>query len=431
MSDPQGPSRTAARGAPHGRDRLSGDYWRLWTSSTASNLGDGMRLTALPLLAAAIDPRPLTVALLTAVTHLPWLVFALIAGAVADRVDRRRLMIRLQLVRVTVVLAFAVLLMTGNVTLVALLVVAVTMGVAEVFFDTTASTAMPAVVPTRHLERGNSRLFATEITANEFVGPPLGAALFAWRSTLPFWIAALGHAASAMLLARIGVSFNAAPDEKTSAAPRPSLRRSIGEGLRVTRTSPFLRAWTVMIAATNLARAMTVAVFVLYVLQLLDGNELLFGVLSAMVAIGGVLGSWGAERTVQWLGRTATVVTALAATIVSHILLGTVVNVGAAAVAGVLIGSAVAVTNVVFVSVRQAVVPRDFLGRVGSVQRFVTWGALPIGALLGGWLAEVSTLRVPYLTAAGIVAVTAAFLWRRLVDFPTQPLSINSADRGL
>lgn len=328
MSDPQGPSRTAVRGAPHGRDRLSGDYWRLWTSSTA-------------------------------VTHLPWLVFALIAGAVADRVDRRRLMIRLQLVRVTVVLAFAVLLMTGNVTLVALLVVAVTMGVAEVFFDTTASTAMPAVVPTRHLERGNSRLFATEITANEFVGPPLGAALFAWRSTLPFWIAALGHAASAMLLARIGVSFNAAPDEKTSAAPRPSLRRSIGEGLRVTRTSPFLRAWTVMIAATNLARAMTVAVFVLYVLQLLDGNELLFGVLWAMVAIGGVLGSWGA------------------------------------------------------------------------VQRFVTWGALPIGALLGGWLAEVSTLRVPYLTAAGIVAVTAAFLWRRLVDFPTQPLSINSADRGL
>ena len=83
--------------------------------------------------------------------------------------------------------------------------------------------------------------------------------------------------------------------------------------------------------------------------------------------------------------------------------------------------------NVVFISVRQAVVPGDLLGRVGSAQRFVTWGALPIGALLGGWLAEVSTLRVPYLVAAGIVAVTAAFLWRRLVDFPTQPLFINLA----
>ena len=88
---------------------------------------------------------------------------------------------------------------------------------------------------------------------------------------------------------------------------------------------------------------------------------------------------------------------------------GTVVNTVAVGVAGVLFGSAVAMTNVVFISVRQAVVPGDLLGRVGSAQRFVTWGALPIGALLGGWLAEVSTLRVPYLVAAGIVAVTAAF----------------------
>jgi len=99
----------------------------------------------------------------------------------------------------------------------------------------------------------------------------------------------------------------------------------------------------------------------------------------------------------------------LAATIVSHVLLGTVVNTVAVGVAGVLFGSAVAMINVVFISVRQAVVPGDLLGRVGSAQRFVTWGALPIGALLGGWLAEVSTLRVPYLVAAGIVAVTAAF----------------------
>ena len=406
--------------------RLPRDFWRLWGSSTSSNLGDGVRLTALPLLAAAIDPRPVVVASLSALGYVPWLVFALIAGGVADRADRRRLMVRLQLVRIVILALFAVTVSVGRANMVLLFAVALAMGVAEVFFDSTAATVLPSVLPVGQLERGNSRLYSAELTANELVGSPLGAGLFAWQVAAPFWFGLAGSAASGLLLSRIGVSFNPPADERDDPdATTPSLMRSIRDGVRLTLSSRFLRAWTFVLAMANLSRAMTVSVFVLYVLDLLHESKLAFGVLSAMVAVGGVAGGWRADRVIETLGRRTAALGGFGLVVTSHLLLGLVLDPVVAGAAGILFGIGIAVTNVLFVSTRQKIVPGDFLGRVASVQRFVAWGSLPLGALLGGWLAQTWNLRVPYLVAAAVVSAFVVVFGRGLLDFPETRVEIT------
>ncbi|TYB55402.1 MFS transporter [Nonomuraea sp. PA05] len=404
-------------GPARARTPLPADYWRLWSSSVASNLGDGMRLTAIPLLAAAIDPTPLTVSVVSAVSYLPWLLLALVAGAVADRVDRRRLMVRLQIVRAVAVAAFAVMLTAGHASMVPLVALALVLGVAEVFFDCAAATAVPAVLPPHQLERGNSRLLSAEMVANEFAGPPVGSVLFAWRQAVPFWLDALTFAVSALLLGRLRTSLNP-HDAPAETGPKPGLLASIREGLALTWASAFLRTWTLMLAVLNFARAMTVAVFVLYVLQLLGGNELTFGVLSAMVAVGAAAGGWHAKRVVDRIGRKASLALGLALHAGSNLLLATVVGVVPTALAGIAFGVGVAVSNVVFVSIRQVTVPASHLGRVSSVQRFFAWGALPLGALAGGAFAASASLRAPYAIAAILVLVAGALLWRPLMRPP-------------
>ena len=399
-------------------DRLPRDYWRLWGSSTSSNIGDGVRSTAIPLLAAAIDPRPLVVATLTAVGYVPWLAFSLIAGGVADRVHRRRLMIRLQGVRVVILGLFALAVSLGRADIVMLCFVALALGVTEVFFDTTAVTAVPSVLAPRQLEKGNSRLYAAEITANEFVGSPLGAGLFALRAAAPFWFSLLGSAASGVLLSRVTVSFNPPPADEVPGARAPSFLASIRDGLRVATASPFLRAWTFVLAVCTLARAMTVSVFVLYVLDLLHGGRLAFGVLSAMSAVGGLAGGWRADRVIARIGRRTSATAGFAMISASDLLLGLVPEAWLTALAGLLFGAGIGVTNVLFVSIRQRIVSAGHLGRVASVQRFAAWGALPLGALLGGWLAQALGLRAPYLVAGVLVAVVAAVFRRALLAFP-------------
>ncbi|MBW8799865.1 MAG: MFS transporter [Streptomyces sp.] len=400
--------------------RLPANYWRLWGSSTSSNLGDGVRATAIPLLAAALDPRPIVVAALSAVGYLPWLVFSLIAGGVADRVDRRRLMIRLQLVRIAVMGSFSVLVTVGRGEIVVLFAVALVIGVTEVFFDTTAATAVPSVLPSTQLEQGNSRLYAAEITANEFVGSPLGAGLFALRPAAPFWFGLLGSSTSGLLLSRITVPFNP-PSADDDTAEQDSFAASIRDGVRMALASPFLRAWTVVLSMANLARAMTISVFVLYVLDLLHGGKLTFGVLTAMSAVGGLAGGWRADLLIERLGRRAAAVLGTTLMISSNLILGLVVQTEMAALAGFMFGAGVGLNNVLFISMRQRMVPPEYLGRVASVQRFVSWGLLPLGALLGGWLAASWNLRAPYLVAGVLVAVFALLFGRSLMAFPEVP----------
>jgi hypothetical protein len=167
--------------------RLGLPYWQLWSASSLSNLADGLVKIALPLVAVTLTDSPGLVAGMALAVTLPWLLFALPAGALADRVDRRVAMVIANVVRAAGVAVLAVALVLGlessPAAIWALYAVALLLGTAETIYDTCAQSILPQVVARDQLPRANGRLLAAELTANEFVGPPLGACW--WRPEWP------------------------------------------------------------------------------------------------------------------------------------------------------------------------------------------------------------------------------------------------------
>jgi MFS family permease len=161
-------------------------FWRLWSSSTLSNLADGILKVALPLVAVTLTDSPTLVAGVAFAVLLPWLLFALPAGALADRVDRRAAMLVANAARASALAVLVATVLLGQESIWALYAVALFVATAEVVYDTCAQSILPQVVPREQLSRANGRLQAAELTANEFVGPPLGGVLVATGIAVAF-----------------------------------------------------------------------------------------------------------------------------------------------------------------------------------------------------------------------------------------------------
>ena len=238
-------------------------FWWLWTSTTVSNLADGVLKTALPLVAIGWTRSPAAVAGVALALSLPWLVVALPAGALVDRWDRRRTLVVADLARGGVLALLTAAVATGTESLALLYAVAVLVGVAEVFRDTTAQSVLPQVVGRDALPTANGRLHAAELTANVFAGPPLGGFLVgagALGATV-----ALGAPAGLWVLAAVGMlrlrgSFRA----RAADAPRTTVRADIAEGMRFLVRHRVLRTLAVMVGVSNLAASATGAVLVLW-----------------------------------------------------------------------------------------------------------------------------------------------------------------------
>ncbi|HEX2843856.1 MAG TPA: MFS transporter, partial [Candidatus Limnocylindria bacterium] len=177
---------------------LPANFWRLWASSAASNLADGLFFIALPLLAVQLTDSPLLVAGLAIAGRLPWLVFVLIAGALADRLDRRQTMRNLQLFRVAVVGLLTALALAGGLSLPILYVAAFVLGVGETLFDTAAQSILPSIVSKERLSTANGRLYGVELVMNQFVGPPLGGVLIGLSVPLVLGSSVVGYALAAL-----------------------------------------------------------------------------------------------------------------------------------------------------------------------------------------------------------------------------------------
>jgi len=205
---------------------LGSRYWKLWTSSALSNLADGVMKVALPLVAIRYTDSPGLIAGLTFAFTLPWLVFALLAGALADRYDRRRLMLVANTARAAFLAFLTVAAVAGAGSIWLLYAAAICIGVAETVYDTSSQSILPQLVSKPSLSRANGRLYAAELTTNQFVGPPLGGFLVAAGIGLAFgtpvllWVAAIGM----LLLVR---------GRFTTDHPRTTtIRADIAEGLR-------------------------------------------------------------------------------------------------------------------------------------------------------------------------------------------------------
>lgn len=370
-------------------------FHRLWSASGLSNLADGVFQVALPLLALRITRSPAAIAGVSLAARLPWLLFALQAGALADRLDRRRTMVHVDIVRVGLIGGLAVVVVLGREQLLLLYVVAFALGIGETLFDTAAQSIMPMVVAKDDLSKANGRLYAVEIIANQFVGPPLGGLLAGTAIALAFAGSAAAYAVAALALFTMRGAFR--PSRlATDGTPAPTmrLRTDIAEGLRYLRGHRVLRTFALMTGVMNLTNTAVYAVLPLYAVAPgpmgLSGSG--FGLLLAAPAAGMVAGSVLVPKMERALGRSRLLAVSVVSTAVlaAAPLLTRPVLVGAVEVVAAIPWLA---WNVIVVSLRQRIVPDHLLGRINASYRLLAWGSMPIGAAVGGLLADLFGIR--------------------------------------
>ncbi len=402
----------AAQANKRGRAPLGASYWKLWTSSGLSNLADGVFKIALPLLAIQLTQSPVLIAGLSVAATLPWLLFTLTAGALADRLDRRRLMVSANLGRALLpgLLVGVILLDWGS--LWALYIVALMVGVAETLYDTSAQSIMPQVVHRDQLSRANGRLYGVELITNQFIGPPLGGLLVALGVIAGFAVPAALWLVAAGGLLLIRGSFRTDREHKTT------LRFDIGEGLRFLRNHSILRTLAVMTGVFNFASSAAFAVLVLFAVGPASPMGLSatgFGLLLTTSALGAFAGSFIAERVEARFGRSASLTLTIfggalfvgAPAITDNpFVLGPVFFVG---------GMLIVLWNVITVSLRQRITPNRLLGRVNSAYRLMAWGTMPLGAAAGGLLAQWLGLQVMF-AIMGMVTLALLGLMPTLTD---------------
>lgn len=407
------------------RPGLGANYWKLWTASTISNLGDGVTLVAGPLLAASLTRDPVLVAGVAFAQRLPWLLFSLVSGALVDRLDRRLLMGTVDVFRAALVgfLGGAVLLGFASIPL--MYVVFFLLGTAETLFDNASQAILPSVVARDSLEKANGRLFGGQVVTNQFAGPPVGGFLFALAASVPFLIDAGTFAAAAALALVMRGRFRS---ERTEDDAKKTITLDIREGLRWLFSHRLLRMVALMLGFANLTFAAFDAIFVLFAQNILGLGSFGFGVLLAAGAIGGVAGSMVADRIVHYLGPGRSLHAVLLSNAAALAVIAATDNPFIVASMMAFVGVGVVVWNVITVSFRQAVVPERLFGRVNSVYRLLGWGGISVGALIGGLLADGFGLRTPFIFGV-VVLVVMSLVTLRLVNNRTmdearqQPLS--------
>jgi MFS family permease len=391
-------------------ERLPRDFWRFWAASTISNLGDGVRLVALPLLAVRLTDDPLVVSGILALAFLPWVVVGSISGAIVDRVDRRRLIILVQVCRAVVALAFAAAVSIGSVAIWMLYVTAFAIAVGETLVDSAAQAAVPQLVPSTQLERANGRVMAGQLMTNEIVGAPIGGILFALGAAVPFLLDGGTYLLGAVLLTTVRADLR----PRDSSSPSTKMRVDVVEGLRYVWEHPILRSLALMVAVANLGLGAQGAIFVLFAVQVIGVSEAGFGLLIGLGAVGGVLGAWGSDRLVLRIGRTRALFAVTVGLAAGLLLLGSARNwTGTVIALAAVIGTASSF-SVIGQSLRQALAPRELLGRVITGFRLIGMAAVPVGATLAGLLARSAGLRAPLFAASLAVCLAAGMQARFL-----------------
>ncbi|WP_418276028.1 MFS transporter [Isoptericola jiangsuensis] len=381
--------------------------WML-ASSWTSNIGDGIALAAGPLLVASLTDSATLVALAALLQRLPWLVLGLWAGALADRWDRRRIVIVSNLLRAVVIAVLCATIVTGQVSIVVVLAALLLMGTAEVFSDSAAQTLLPMLVDKRDLGTGNARLQAGFLTGNQLAGPPLGAFLFAVGTVWPFAVQLVCGLLAVVLVSRMTLPARTPREASTH------VRRDIADGLRWLWTNPPVRTLALVIFTFNLTWAAPWAVLVLYSTEHLGMGPVGYGLLTTATGVGGIVGTLVYGRLERRFSLATLMKVSLSLEVVFHLALALATTGWVAMVVMFVFGVYAFVWGTVANTVRQRAVPTALQGRVGSVYMVGLFGGIVVGNALGGVLADLWGITAPFWFAFVGAGLTLVLVWRHL-----------------
>ena len=395
-------------------------FRRFLLAAGFTNLGDGIATLAWTWLASTLTRDPFLIALMPVALRLPWFLFAIPAGLVTDRVQRKRLLLAMDLIRG---LAFGMAATciwralpldtpptegaSDPLLFTALAFCALVIGVAEVFRDTAAQTVLPSIVDHAHLEAANARFWTVELVGNTLLGPALGAFLIGLALPLPFVVNTAAYLVAALILVRITIPRRG---ERPQRAP---LRQELAEGLRFLANQPMLRLLAVFTGGFNLLHQMIVVGLVLHAQENLGLEAEAFGLVLSAGAFGGIVAGFVAGPVIrQFGGARVAQFSSLACGFAFGLLLLVKGGIGLS-VSLMLFSFFGLLWDTVSVSYRQRAVPDALLGRVNSLYRLCSWGMMPVGLALSGLSVDLATRFVPRetaLLAPFLIATVGVFL---------------------
>ncbi len=400
--------------------RLGTSFRWLLGSSWLSNIADGLQVAAGPLLVASETRDPLLVSLAAVLQYLPFLLFGLFAGVVADRVDRRRLVALADLCRVAVVAVLVGTVVTDEVNIAVVLAAMFLLGTGEAFADTTTSTLLPMIVATRDLGIANARLITGIVTFNQLAGPPIGALLFGLGRALPFVAQGTCMVLSVLLVLRVRLPAHG----RDRSVERSSIRRDILVGLRWVRGHAAIRTLILTIVTFNVTFGAAWSVLVLYSLERLGMGEVGFGLLTSALACGGLAGT----LAFSWLERHVSLGNLMRGGLIietlTHLVLAVNTVPAVAMVVFFVFGAHAFIWGTISTTIRQRAVPAHMQGRVASLYLVGVTGGMVFGSVLGGLIASAWGITAPFWFGFVGSALFLALIWRQLVH-------IAHADEGI
>ncbi|MGV8856954.1 MFS transporter [Rhodoglobus sp.] len=395
-----------------GGQKLGRPFWVFWGAVTATNMGDGIRLVALPLLATQATENPALIALVTVFTYVPALLFGQFSGVFVDRVRKRRLIALSQLVRAVVLAFVAVAIALGVLDIAMLCVVAFLYGAGEAVSDPASHAILPRLVAANNLGRANSDLQSGQIVGEMFVGRALGGILFAVAQPLPILANVLLLVAAALAMVSLG-EVEGAPETPAPDRAGGQIQNFLGdlvEGIRVVTHSRLLGIMSLLLAVWAGVSGGFWGVAAIYALRDLQSGEIGFGIMLALAAVGSFVGAWIAIRVIQRLGAPAAAVVSVLLSGVSIIALTWTRDLWLASLLLAFNGAAVTLWNVMTITIRQTAVEPRLLGRVSSTYLVLARTALPVGAGLAGLLASATDARTVFMVFGGVLLVASAVL---------------------
>jgi MFS family permease len=383
-------------------------FRRLLATSWASDFGDGVALAAGPLLIVSQTRDPFLIALATLLQRLPWLLLGLQAGVIADRHDRRIVIVVANSLRAVVLTVLAGMIATDTINVAVVLVALTALGAAEVFVDTTTSTLLPMLVDKQDLGVANSRLMFGRITINRLGGPAIGALLFAAGMAIPFVVQAVCVMFAVVVIRGIVV------DRPEPADTVTSVRGDIVAGLRWVWRHPAIRTLTITILAFNITFGAVWAILVLYAVEQLGLGDVGFGLLTSFGAAGGIVTTLSYGWIERHLGMANIMRIGLLIETGMHLSLALTSTPAVAFAVFFVFGMHEAAWGTTSVTIRQRAVPTEFQGRVSSVYMVGVFGSLVVGALIGGVIAGVWGVTGPFWFGFVGSGLILAAIWRQL-----------------
>ena len=419
------------------RRPLGPAFANIFTANLVSSLGDGIVRTAVPLLAVTLTRDPLLISGIAALAMLPWLLFAIPAGILIDKIDRRAAMALANTVRGLLGATLLVLVATGTLTIWSLYGVTFVAGIAETVYDGAIRAVVPGIVEKSNLPKANGRIEAGETVVLNFLSAPFTSVLFGVSVLIPLGVNVAAFAVAVVLAVLLpvaasgrqfrGVSGAGVPVPGADAPAREPWWRQFVEGFRFITANRMLVTLWLLSTFTGLAISAATASFVLYLVQRVGLPPSLFGVFLLSGAAGAIIGSLVVDRVKRSLGAGLTMAIGNVVFSASIFAIGLAPQLWLAALGFFLSSVGVILWNVLVMSLRQSIIPGRLLGRVHGTWRTLLWGAMPIGSLLGGLLGRVD-LSLPFLVGGGVATVASLVFFRFVTRLPN-PEDVDNGDR--